>query len=49
MRKYNWIGNRVDAEDMTKLHNLSKECKKPITLLVKEAITEYLVKGEKNE
>lgn len=47
MKRYNWIGNRVDAEDMKKLHSLSKECKKPITMLVKEAIKEYLVKGEK--
>lgn len=48
MKRYNWIGNRVDAEDMTKLHDLSKKCKKPITLLVKEAVKIYLA-GEKNE
>ncbi len=46
MKKYNWIGNRVDAEDMKKLHNLSKKCKKPITLLVKEAVKEYLAGGK---
>ena len=48
MKRYNWIGNRVDAEDMTKLHNLSKKVKKPITFLVREAVKNYLA-GEKNE
>ncbi len=46
MKRYNWIGNRVDAEDMSKLHNLSKSVKKPITLLVREAIKEYLTGGK---
>ncbi len=46
MKKYNWIGNRVDAEDMSKMHDLSKKSKKPITLLVKEAIKEYLTGGK---
>ncbi len=49
MKRYNWVGNKIDPEDMTKLHNLSKQCKKPITLLVKEAVVEYLAKGEKHD
>ena len=45
MKKYNWIGNKIDADDMSALYHLSKKCKKPITILVKEAIQEYLAKN----
>ncbi|MFZ3166414.1 MAG: hypothetical protein WA130_02280 [Candidatus Methanoperedens sp.] len=48
MRRYNWIGNRIDASDMARLHHLSKQVKKPITILVKEAVNLYLA-GEKHE
>jgi predicted DNA-binding protein len=41
-KKYDWIGNRLDSEEMSKLYHLSKKHKKPITLLVKEAIELYL-------
>jgi predicted DNA-binding protein len=44
LKKYNWIGNRVEPEDMAKLHHLSKKIKKPITILVREAVQEYLAK-----
>lgn len=43
-RKYTWIGNRVEPEDMAKLHHISKSTKKPITILVRDAIAEYLEK-----
>lgn len=44
MKKYNWVGNRIEEGDMTKLYHLSKKTRKPITLLVKEAIEQYLAK-----
>jgi predicted DNA-binding protein len=45
MKKYNWIGNQVQKDDMTKLYHLSKKTGKPITILVKEAVQEYLAKN----
>ncbi|MDO8725048.1 MAG: hypothetical protein Q7J35_03150 [Candidatus Methanoperedens sp.] len=47
MKKYNWVGNKIDPQDMSKLHQISKERKTPITHLVRDAVREYLVKGEK--
>lgn len=44
MKKYNWIGGKLSADDMSALYNLSKKTKKPITILVKEAVQEYLAK-----
>ena len=44
MKKYNWVGNRIEESDMTKLYHISKECKKPITCLVRDAVKEYLAK-----
>ena len=46
MKRYNWIGNRVDEEDMTKLHDISKKVKKPITILIREAVKAYLAGGK---
>jgi hypothetical protein len=43
MKKYNWVGNKIDPSDMERLHYLSKQCKKPITQLVREAVKQYLV------
>lgn len=48
-RKFTWVGNRIEPEDMTKLHHISKKSKIPITHLVRDAISEYLAKGEKHE
>jgi hypothetical protein len=45
--KYNWVGNRIKEEDMAKLHQLKQETKKPITFMVAEAVSEYLVNVEK--
>jgi hypothetical protein len=47
-RRYTWVGNKITPEDMLKLHNLSKQVKKPITSLVRDAVSQYLV-GEKHE
>jgi len=40
--KYAWIGNRVSEEDMASLYRLKQQTKKPITVLVAEAISNYL-------
>ncbi len=48
--KYGWVGNRITREDMAKLYFLKKDNKKPITLMVAEAVAEYIKnKGVKNE
>ena len=46
MIKYSWVGNKIDPSDMEKLHHISKQCKKPITHLVRDAVKNYLA-GEK--
>jgi hypothetical protein len=40
--KYAWIGNRITQEDMASLYCLKQQTKKPITVLVAEAISQYL-------
>jgi len=42
--KYTWVGNKITSDNMTKLYHLKTATKKPITVLVSEAISEYLVK-----
>ena len=45
--KYTWAANRISEEDMKKLYRLKKITGKPITLLVSEAVSEYLRKRER--
>lgn len=45
-RKYAWIGNKVTQNQMAQLHFLSKKVKRPITVLMKEAVDLYLIKKE---
>ena len=45
--KYTWAANRISEEDMKKLYRLKKITRKPITLLVAEAVSEYLRKRER--
>ena len=40
--KYAWIGNRISEEDMATLYRLKQQAKKPITVLVAEAVSQYL-------
>ena len=40
--KYAWIGNRISEEDMASLYRLKQQTRKPITVLVAEAISQYL-------
>jgi len=44
-KRYTWIGNKIPESDMAELYKLSKSRKKPITILVKEAIQDYLAKN----
>ncbi len=43
-RKYSWVGNRIEDNDMERLYNIKEKTKKPITEMVAEAIKEYLAK-----
>ncbi len=45
-KKYNWIGNKIDAKDMSSLYQIKKKTKKPITELVAEAVREYVIKAK---
>lgn len=47
--RYPWIGNRVSEENMGKLYRLKQQTKKPITILVAEAISQYLSMHRDNE
>ena len=40
--KYAWIGNRISEEDMASLYRLKQETRKPITVLVAEAVSQYI-------
>ena len=40
--KYPWIGNRISEEDMGTLYRLKQMTKKPLTVLVAEAVSKYL-------
>jgi hypothetical protein len=41
-RKFTWVGNRIPDEDMASLYRLKQETRKPITVLVAEAVSQYL-------
>jgi predicted DNA-binding protein len=45
--KYTWAANRITEEDMEKLYRLKKITGKPITLLVSEAVSNYLRRQER--
>jgi len=40
--KYTWVGNRIDPEDMKKMHKVKKSKKIPITQQVAEAVSLYV-------
>lgn len=43
-RKYSWVGNKIDDEDMRELHELKKKTKTPITEMVAEAVKDYVIR-----
>ncbi|MBU4223154.1 MAG: hypothetical protein KKA10_16300 [Euryarchaeota archaeon] len=40
--RYNWVGNKIDAEDMASLYKMKQSTRRPITVLVAEAVSEYI-------
>jgi hypothetical protein len=40
--RYNWVGNKIDAEDMASLYKMKQSTHRPITVLVAEAVSEYI-------
>jgi hypothetical protein len=40
--RYNWVGNRILAEDMASLYKMKQSTRRPITELVAEAVSEYI-------
>ncbi len=40
--RYNWVGNRILAEDMASLYRIKQSTRRPITELVAEAVSEYI-------
>jgi hypothetical protein len=42
--KYGWAANRITDDDMAALYNLKKQTKQPITKLVAEAVSQYVMK-----
>jgi hypothetical protein len=45
-QKYTWVGNRIPKSDMARLYRLKVRTKIPITLIVSQAIKEFLDKQE---
>lgn len=43
-KKYNWVGNKIDDNDMCIMHDIKEKDKKPITEQVAEAVKEYITK-----
>uniref|UniRef100_A0A6M3IFV8 Uncharacterized protein n=1 Tax=viral metagenome TaxID=1070528 RepID=A0A6M3IFV8_9ZZZZ len=43
-KKYNWVGNKIDDNDMCILHDIKERGGKPITEQVAEAVKEYVTK-----
>lgn len=47
-RRFGWVGNRISDSDMVKLYKRKIKTKKPISVQVAEAVTQYLeIKGDK--
>lgn len=47
--RFNWAANRISKEDMASLYLLKQTTGKPITILVAEAVREYLLKKRINK
>mgnify|MGYP001234839712 CR=1 FL=1 len=44
--KYTWVGNRIAKEDMERLYHMKQATRKPITMLVSEAVKAYVAQQE---
>ncbi len=40
--RYNWVGNRIAETDMASLYAMKQSTRRPITVLVAEAVSEYI-------
>jgi hypothetical protein len=40
--RYNWVGNRITETDMASLYAMKQSTRRPITVLVAEAVSEYI-------
>ncbi len=47
--RYAWVANRIEVEDMEKLYYLKQKVRKPITVLLAEAVELYLKEIEKRK
>jgi hypothetical protein len=43
--RYNWVGNRIAETDMASLYKMKQSTRRPITVLVAEAVSEYIKAG----
>ena len=47
--KYTWVGNRISKSDMSRLYNLIVKTGTPITLIVSQAVKEFLDRQDKEQ
>ena len=45
-RKFTWVGNQITDDDMTKLYQIKKARRTPITKLVAAAVKDFITKTE---
>lgn len=46
-RKFTWVGNQITDEDMSRLYQIKKARRVPITKLVAAAVREFIERTEK--
>ena len=44
--KYTWVGNRISKSDMARLFYLKQKIRTPITVLVSDAVKQFLDRQE---
>lgn len=45
-RRYNWVGNKINHDDMALMHQIKQEKGIPITKQVAEAVKEYVIRNK---
>ncbi len=45
-RKFTWVGNQITDDDMTRLYQIKKARRVPITRLVSTAVKEFIKRTE---
>ena len=45
--KYSWVGNRITDRQMARMVKIREKTKKPLTIIVREALDEYLKRRPK--